>query len=149
MNITKLDIASGHQPPSVASASLILALKISNLEIDKKQISKLFGISEVTITKTYKKILEYEYIIINNKMTQSLLNMSTNDFYKTKIEHKKLEDKMKDQNLDYINTLMKFNKLIIIDVKDIMGCININLMHGFYQPKIPSTINPLSTSSTF
>ena len=82
-------------------------------------------------------------------MTQSLLNMSTNDFYKTKIEHKKLEDKMKDQNLDYINTLMKFNKLIIIDVKDIMGCININLMHGFYQPKIPSTINPLSTSSTF
>lgn len=149
INIAKLDIASGHQPPSVASASLILALKISNLEIDKKQISKLFGISEVTITKTYKKILEYEYIIKNNKMTQSLLNMSTNDFYKTRIEHKKIEDKIKNQNSDYINTLMKFNKLIIIDVKDVMGCINIDLMHEFYQPKSPSTMNPLSISSTF
>ena len=56
VNISKLDIASGHQPPSIASASLMLSLKISNLDIDKKQISKLFGISEVTITKTYKKI---------------------------------------------------------------------------------------------
>ena len=44
---------------------------------------------------------------------------------------------------------MKFNKLIIIDVKDVMGCININLMHDFYQPKSPSIINSLSTSSTF
>ena len=58
--------------------------KLKNLEIDKKLISKLFGISDVTITKTYKKILEYEYIIINNKMTETILTMSTNDLSKSK-----------------------------------------------------------------
>ena len=83
----------------------------------------------------FKSTPEYKNRIGDQKIRKTLDN--------------KVEDKIKDQNADYINTLMKFNKLIIIDVKDMMACINIDLMHEFYQPKIPSTINPLSTSSTF
>jgi transcription initiation factor TFIIB len=110
VNITKLDIASGHQPPSIASASLMIALKNSNLEIDKKLISKLFGISDVTITKTYKKILEYEYIIINNKMTETILTMSTNDLSKSKMEHKNLCNQYNVKYLEFISMLYRFNE---------------------------------------
>jgi transcription initiation factor TFIIIB Brf1 subunit/transcription initiation factor TFIIB len=112
LNISKLDIASGHQPPSVASASLMIALKIADLDIDKKIISKLFGISDVTITKTYKKILEYEYIIINNKMTENIVNMSVNQLYKTKLEHKNICNMYNLQYLECIKLLLKFNKHI-------------------------------------
>lgn len=112
VNISKLDIASGHQPPSVASASLMIALKNSNLEIDKKLISKLFGISDVTITKTYKKILEYEYIIISNSMTETILVMSSNDFFKSKIDYKRICNNYNTNYLHFINMLSKFNTYI-------------------------------------
>lgn len=112
INISKLDIASGHQPPSVASASLMIALKIANLDIDKKIISKLFGISDVTITKTYKKILEYEYIIINNKMTEDIIKMSSNEFYKTKMEYKNLCIHYNLEHEVILNLIVKFNKYI-------------------------------------
>lgn len=110
VNISRLDIASGHQPPSIASASLMIALKVGNLELDKKVISKLFGISDVTITKTYKKILEYEYIITNNKMTDAILNMSTNQFYKTRFDHKNISNQYNNQYSHLLKILIKFNK---------------------------------------
>jgi len=111
VNIAKLDIASGHQPPSVASASLMLALKMSDLDIDKKLISKLFGISDVTITKTYKKILEYEYIISNNHMTESIVTMSNNEFYKSKAEFKILCTNYNLKYLHFVSSLIKFSKI--------------------------------------
>jgi|UniRef100_A0A6C0H0E7 transcription initiation factor TFIIIB Brf1 subunit/transcription initiation factor TFIIB len=110
LNISKIDIACGHQPPSIASASLMIALKNANLDIDKKIISKLFDISDVTITKTYKKILEYEYIIIDNKMTELVLNMSQNEFLKTKLLNKKISNDYINQYFEYINHLLFFNK---------------------------------------
>ena len=88
----------------------MIALKNSNLEIDKKLISKLFGISDVTITKTYKKILEYEYIIINNKMTETILTMSTNDLSKSKMEHKNLCNQYNVKYLEFISMLYRFNE---------------------------------------
>jgi transcription initiation factor TFIIB len=112
VNIAKLDIASGHQPPSVASASLMIALKLASLEIDKKIISKLFGISDVTITKTYKKILEYEYIIINNKMTDTILNMSTNDYFKTRLDHKNICVQYNTQYEQFLSLIVNFNKIM-------------------------------------
>jgi len=112
VNISKLDIASGHQPPSVASASLMVSLKNYKLDIDKKVISKLFGISDVTITKTYKKILEYEYIIINNKMTETVLNMSTNQYLKTKLDQKNILLNYNNQYNDLLDRLVRFNNYI-------------------------------------
>ena len=59
-NINKLDIASDHQPPSVAAGSILLMANIHKLNLSKRTISKKFDISEVTITKTFKKIYKYQ-----------------------------------------------------------------------------------------
>jgi transcription initiation factor TFIIIB Brf1 subunit/transcription initiation factor TFIIB len=72
-NINKLDIASDHQPTSVASGSILLTSHIYELNVLKKDISDIFGISEVTIIKTYKKIYPYKKILINNDLTDLLL----------------------------------------------------------------------------
>lgn len=72
-NITKLDIASDHQPTSIAAGSILLMSELTNTSINKKIISDLFRISEVTITKTYKKIIIYKSIIINDEITNKLI----------------------------------------------------------------------------
>lgn len=76
-NITKLDIASDHQPTSIAAGSILLMAELNNVSISKKMISELFQISEVTITKTYKKIQFYQNIVINDILTDKIINKIT------------------------------------------------------------------------
>lgn len=71
-NTTKLDIATNHQPTSIAAASIVLAANILNKQIVKKDILKEFQISEVTINKTYNNIYNYKHCVINNEMTNQL-----------------------------------------------------------------------------
>ena len=69
-NIHKLDIVSTHEPSSVAAGCLLLVSKIHGLsEINKKKISEVFQISDVTISKTYRRIFHYHQIITNNILT--------------------------------------------------------------------------------
>lgn len=68
-NTTKLDIASDHQATSIAAASILLAIVILKEDINKKSISEVFDISDVTITKTYKKIYPYQKIVVDNELT--------------------------------------------------------------------------------
>ena len=72
-NIHKLDIASTHEPPSVAAGCILLVANTYNVNISKKQISVIFDISDVTISKTYRKIHPYYKIILNNKVTDLIL----------------------------------------------------------------------------
>ena len=67
-NIEKLDFVSTHTPYSITAASILLMSNTNNLEyINKKRISSLFEISEVTLNKTYKKLEEYKNIILNTE----------------------------------------------------------------------------------
>jgi transcription initiation factor TFIIIB Brf1 subunit/transcription initiation factor TFIIB len=72
-NIHKLDIASTHEPPSIAAGCILLVANTYNINISKKQISEIFDISDVTISKTYRKIHPYYKIILNNKVTDLIL----------------------------------------------------------------------------
>lgn len=72
-NIHKLDIASTHEPPSVAAGCILLVVNTYNLSLTKKEISEIFDISDVTISKTYRKIYPYYKIIMNNKVTELIL----------------------------------------------------------------------------
>ena len=72
-NIHNLDIASTHEPPSVAAGCILLVSNTYNLNINKKDISTIFEISDVTISKTYRKIFPYHKIILNNKVTELVL----------------------------------------------------------------------------
>jgi transcription initiation factor TFIIIB Brf1 subunit/transcription initiation factor TFIIB len=71
-NTTRLDIASDHQATSIAAASILLAINILEQNISKKNISLVFEISDVTITKTYKKIYCYQQIVISDELTSKI-----------------------------------------------------------------------------
>lgn len=86
INIEKLDIASTHEPPSIAAGCILLVSTKYNLGIDKKEISDVFKISDVTISKTFRKINPFYKIIQNNNITN--------------LVHKKLVDIPK-KNVDF------------------------------------------------
>jgi len=72
-NIHKLDIASTHEPPSVAAGCILLVAVMYHLDITKKQISDVFKISDVTISKTYRRIHPFHNIVMNNNITDLVL----------------------------------------------------------------------------
>lgn len=72
-NILKLGLATTHEPPSVAAGCLLLVINMYHLPITKKEISEVFGISDVTISKTYRRIHPYHKIITNNQITNLVL----------------------------------------------------------------------------
>lgn len=78
LNIHKLDIASTHEPPSVAAGCILLVSTMYNLNITKKQISEVFKISDVTISKTYRRIWPFHNIITNNTITELVLKKKNN-----------------------------------------------------------------------
>ncbi len=77
-NINKLDLASTHEPPSVAAGCLLLVINMYSLPINKKQISEVFSISDVTISKTYRRIWPFHKIITNTEITDMILEKKQN-----------------------------------------------------------------------
>lgn len=57
------NIISENTPPSIATGCIYLYILNNKLNINKKDISKICDISEVTINKCYLKIKEHEYLL--------------------------------------------------------------------------------------
>lgn len=55
----ELNIVSENTPPSIAAGSIYLCICLCNLDITKKDLSLACGISQVTLTKCYKKLYMY------------------------------------------------------------------------------------------
>jgi hypothetical protein len=62
----ELNLINDNTPPAMASGCIFLYIRIHNIDIDKKNISEVCKISEVTINKCYKKLEE------NEKLTEIL-----------------------------------------------------------------------------
>ena len=58
---------------------------IYRLDISKKQISEVFKISDVTISKTYRRIYPFHNIVMNNNIT-NLVTEKRNQLPKKKID---------------------------------------------------------------
>jgi transcription initiation factor TFIIIB Brf1 subunit/transcription initiation factor TFIIB len=99
-NIKKLSISTDHNPYSIAIASILLVGEINKLtNISKKQLGVSFGVSEVTITKTYKKIEKYKYILINNDLTDKMVKDQKQKIIEIGISDK-LKERFKKYNID-------------------------------------------------
>tara|TARA_Y100000768_G_C23970975_1_gene680516 strand:+ start:1181 stop:2260 length:1080 start_codon:yes stop_codon:yes gene_type:complete len=70
INIKKLNIASDHQPPSIAIGSIMLVSEKYNLNLDIKEISKIVKKSIVTIKKTHLKLKDYIDILFDDKKVE-------------------------------------------------------------------------------
>jgi len=67
-NIERLNIASHHTTYSLAAASILLVTEIMEINgITKKKLSEVFGVSDVTIGKTYNQIKDKKLILIDTK----------------------------------------------------------------------------------
>lgn len=80
-NISKLNLASNHQPSSIATGAIIIYTNLYNLNIQKKTISDIFKISVVTIDKIYKKILPFRKVIISEELTDFVRQKLANANY--------------------------------------------------------------------
>jgi transcription initiation factor TFIIB len=98
-NIQKLKLASMHTPFSVATGSILLIVCLNNLNIERKVIANKFGISEVTVIKTYKKIEEYKNILINDELTDKIVNLLNEERKKMEVPNK-LKEMYKKFNME-------------------------------------------------
>ena len=116
-NIKKLNIASVHTPLSSATSSILLMAELNGMtHVTKKKLATQFKVSEVTLTKTYKKLEQYRKALIDDDLTDKLVKLikeeETNeiipDFIKNKCkEFNKIEiiNKNNDEELYYDNEL--------------------------------------------
>ncbi|MDX1702594.1 MAG: phenylalanine--tRNA ligase subunit beta, partial [Melioribacteraceae bacterium] len=138
-NIEKINIASIHTPPSMASGSILLMSKINNLNITKQMIAEKFGVTQTTVSKSYEKLVDYGAILISDDLTNEIVefikqvekdikmppevmqkyvefkaNFSNDTFYKRMdADNKRLEDRKQALNNKY--RLLKFNKKVHAD----------------------------------
>jgi len=73
INIEKIGIPLTHEPPSIAAGCILLIVEFHKLNITKKQISSIFGLSDVTISKTYRKLIIWYKILINNNIVDLII----------------------------------------------------------------------------
>lgn len=72
-NIDKLNLVAMHTPCSLATGTILLVAEINNLDnITRKLLSTHFSISDVTISKAYKKIKHYQSILTNNELVEKI-----------------------------------------------------------------------------
>tara|TARA_B110000037_G_C17122344_1_gene506428 strand:- start:3986 stop:4990 length:1005 start_codon:yes stop_codon:yes gene_type:complete len=67
-------IVAENAPPSIAAGVIFLISNICDLNISKKNISKICEISEVTINKCYKKLIKYKEHIFPLEILEKLKN---------------------------------------------------------------------------
>ncbi len=71
-NVQKLHIASVHTPLSLATGSIYLMIIKNGFNIQKKTIAEKFNVSQVTISKAFKKLEPFIGILTNNEMCDQL-----------------------------------------------------------------------------
>jgi transcription initiation factor TFIIIB Brf1 subunit/transcription initiation factor TFIIB len=74
-NINKLNLASEHNQFSIAATSMLVMGENNNIpSMTKKKLREMFGVSEVTISKTYKKIEKVKHILSDDKEVERIMN---------------------------------------------------------------------------
>jgi len=110
-NATKLDIASDHQSTSIAAASILLAINTLEENISKKVISEVFNISDVTITKTYKKIYPFQQIVINDELTNKTCHKINLKYMTDNFEAEEIPDEIEEDSDTESETEILIRKL--------------------------------------
>jgi len=77
-NINKLNLASEHNQFSIAACSMLIMAENNNIaSMSKKKLRIMFGVSEVTISKTYKKIEKIKHILNDDNKVSEVYNKMT------------------------------------------------------------------------
>jgi len=114
-NIVKLDIATDHQPPSIAASAVMLIYQIYEIDYSVQNLSKIFDISDVTISKTFKKIVPYRKYIMNDDISEQLflnINVKNHNEYIDNILMKI------EMNIKKINFIVNNTNYILLNIEN-------------------------------
>lgn len=111
-NNSKLFLTSNHQPMSVGATCVLLYLHIFNLSIPTtKQVLKVFNITNVTTDKIFNKMLPFCNVLIDDKVTDMILNkliaskyIAVESSFQSKMTNNvtKLRDEMIEDNKEWL-----------------------------------------------
>jgi transcription initiation factor TFIIIB Brf1 subunit/transcription initiation factor TFIIB len=99
-NINKLNLASEHNQFSIAACSMLIMAENNNISsMSKKKLRIMFGVSEVTISKTYKKIEKIKHILNDNKKVMEIYLKMNKEKNKEETINPLLLERMKKFNI--------------------------------------------------
>jgi hypothetical protein len=78
-NAVLLNLATEHMPNSTAAACILMASAMNRLSITKQAVAKAFEISDVTITKAYKKLLMFRKVLYSTSLTLQAVEIITGE----------------------------------------------------------------------
>jgi transcription initiation factor TFIIIB Brf1 subunit/transcription initiation factor TFIIB len=124
LNIEKLNIATEHNPYSLAAACILFVAENHKLKhVTRKRLAAEFDISDVTINKTYKKIEIYKDIIFDKNKTENLSKKSIayekedNDIPPEILEKMKQYGVIPDCQIEEIEEIKEIKEIEEIDKK--------------------------------
>jgi len=135
-NINKLNLASEHNQFSIAACSMLIMAENNNItSMTKKKLRIMFGVSEVTIAKTYKKVEKIKHILKDEtKIAEIICKMKKKEEVVEAVDPLILE-RMKKFNIPFnsslntpfnssLNTPSNQNQIKCIVKKDRLPSIN-------------------------
>jgi len=73
-NIDKLNIITEHTQFSIAATSVLIMAELNSItSMTKKSLKTMFGVSNVTISKAYKKLEQLKHILIDDEKVNKLV----------------------------------------------------------------------------
>jgi transcription initiation factor TFIIIB Brf1 subunit/transcription initiation factor TFIIB len=106
-NIDKLNIITEHTQFSIAATSVLIMAELNSItNVTKKSLKEMFGVSNVTISKTYKKLEKIKHILIDDNKVNKLV-----DKIKTLNEEQELTNDIKIR-MEKFNINLKHNEKI-------------------------------------
>lgn len=109
-NVTKLYLASNHQPMSIAAGCVLIYDHIKGLNMCKKHILDTFNITAVTTDKIFSKILPFCNVIVSDEIS----NMVRDKLIESKYiaVDSTLQDDLNKRTEEFKRELMEANKEI-------------------------------------
>jgi len=136
-NIKNMNIASVHTPFSIATSSILLMADFNNIgTISKRKLANKFNVSEVTISKTYKKIENFKEILKSQSQVEAFIKKEQIKNEKREIPEI-LHERFKKFNIPIDREELKtfkfeYSKIFTVEPKELFNnTFNINI-----EPKI-------------
>lgn len=121
-NVRRLNIASSHTPIAIASTAILFIGEKYGIEDIRKNVIEKLEVSNATLTKTYKKIIKKENIIMDDVVVEKYMAIMENN-RKTKMIHSGLLIKVIQNEIRYRETIkdikMDWDNYGIMDFPDI------------------------------
>ncbi|MBM3203395.1 transcription initiation factor IIB family protein, partial [Candidatus Woesearchaeota archaeon] len=156
-NLSKLGIAYKHTPFSVAAACIYLMCELNELKlISRKKVAMVFNISDMTITKVYKEIEPYKYIVVDNNLTDIVCQKINAQTQSQEISSE-IAERMKkfgineqdtfSEKIDKINRIIKLMKNTKCDEQKMEYVYEIQELTLDIKEMIHNKINSMSNSN--